>query len=203
MKFLLVAALLLPTVISAPALAIEQNNSYTIAQATPEPAENKAAATAPVKAQEEEEEEEEESENETADSAKEKATPEAVVAAGKAVSNPNQVENNNLKFELENCRRSGDKVTCNLQFTNMASTDQSISLFSDCSRVITSGKEISGLKAQIGQGSSATLISGVARSGFITFQGIIPGANQLEELEIAYDTTNGGGTIKFKDIAIQ
>jgi hypothetical protein len=195
MKFLLVAALLLPTVIAAPAVAIEQNHSYTIAQATPEQAENKE--------EEEEEEESEEEEKAATDGTNKEATTGAVVAAGKAINNPNQVENNNLKFELENCRRNGDKVTCNLQFTNMASTDQSISLFSDCSRVITSGKEISGLKAQIGQGSSATLISGVARSGFITFQGIILSANQLEELEIAYDTTNGGGTIKFTDIAIQ
>jgi hypothetical protein len=194
MKFLLVAALLLPTVIAAPAIAIEQQGSYIMAQATPE---------TPEEEEEQEEEETAKSENKATGTAPTETPSAADVAKNKSISNPNLVENNNLKFELENCRRSGDKVTCNLQFTNMASADQSISLFSDCSRVITSGKEITGLKAQIGQGSSATLISGVARSGFITFQGVIQGANQLEELEIAYDTTSGGGTIKFKDIVIQ
>ncbi len=203
MKFLLVAALLLPTIISAPAIAIESQTNYIVAQSTAEetsPSENTAAASP---TENDQEEELAESAGKASDSLQEETALESAASASKSITNPNLIENNNLKFELENCRRSGDKVTCNLQFTNMASTDQNISLFSDCSRVITSGKEISSLNAQIGQGSSTTLVSGVARSGFITFQGIVPGVGQLEELEIAYDTTNGSGTIKFKNIVIQ
>ncbi len=179
-------------------MAIELRPNYVIAQSIPTQISSLEETTAASALENNQEEEAEES-----DAINEDAVLASTVASSKSVSNPHLIENNNLKFELENCRRSGKQVTCNLQFTNMASTDQSISIFSDCSRVITTGKEFSALTAQIGQGSSATLTSGVARPGFITFQGIAATTEQLETLEIAYDITDGSGTIKFKNIDIQ
>jgi hypothetical protein len=127
-----------------------------------------------------------------------------VQASYKKLSNDlNKIEINGFKFELKACQRDGENVICNLQLTNITDNDQSISLFPDCSQVTTDSGEFGAYSAQIGQGSSATLNAGISRQGFITFRSIAPNVDKLETLEVAYNTTDGEGTIKFSNIVIK
>jgi hypothetical protein len=167
MKILLALALLLPTIISSPAMADGSLDSYSIVQA------------------------------------KTQNQPKAQASYNKSSSDPNKIEINNFKFEMKACQRDGEDVICNLQLTSMATEEQSISLFADCSRVTNDQKEFGGFNAQIGQGSSATLSTGMSRQAFITFRGIKSSVNALETIEIAYSTDDGDGTIKFRNITIQ
>jgi hypothetical protein len=112
------------------------------------------------------------------------------------------IEKSKLYFALEDCRRDGQNVTCNLQFTNIDSKEQSINLFADCSRIIDGSKEFGGFNAQIDHSSSATLSIGVAKKGFITFQNVATDISNSSALEIAYDTIDGGGTVRFSNIDI-
>jgi hypothetical protein len=112
------------------------------------------------------------------------------------------IEKSKLYFALENCSRDGQNVTCNLQFTNIDSKEQSINLFADCSRIIDGSKEFGGFNAQIDHSSSATLSIGVAKKGFITFQNVASDIGKSTALEIAYDTIDGGGTVRFSNIDI-
>jgi hypothetical protein len=112
------------------------------------------------------------------------------------------IEKSKLYFALEDCRRDGQNVTCNLQFTNIDSKEQSINLFADCSRIIDGSKEFGGFNAQIDHSSSATLTIGVAKKGFITFQNVAAQTSNSTALEIAYDTIDGGGTVRFSNIDI-
>jgi hypothetical protein len=113
------------------------------------------------------------------------------------------IEKSKLYFALEDCRRNGRNVTCNLQFTNIDNKEQSINLFADCSRIIDGSKEFSGFNAQIDHSSSATLSVGVAKKGFITFQNVAVDISNSTALEIAYDTIDGGGTVRFSNVDIQ
>jgi hypothetical protein len=113
------------------------------------------------------------------------------------------IEKSKLYFALEDCRRDGQNVTCNLQFTNIDNKEQSINLFADCSRIIHGSKEFGGFNAQIDHSSSATLSVGVAKKGFITFQNVAVDISNSTALEIAYDTIDGGGTVRFSNVDIQ
>jgi hypothetical protein len=113
------------------------------------------------------------------------------------------IEKSKLYFALEDCRRDGRNVTCNLQFTNIDNKEQSINLFADCSRIIDGSKEFGGFNAQIDHSSSATLSMGVAKKGFITFQNVAAETSSSTALEIAYDTIDGGGTVRFSNVDIQ
>jgi hypothetical protein len=112
------------------------------------------------------------------------------------------IEKSKLYFALDDCRRDGQNVTCYLQFTNIDSKEQSINLFADCSRIIDGSKEFGGFNAQIDHSSSATLTIGVAKKGFITFQNVATQTSNSTALEIAYDTIDGGGTVRFSNIDI-
>jgi hypothetical protein len=112
------------------------------------------------------------------------------------------IEKSKLYFALEDCHRDGQNVTCNLQFTNIDSKEQSINLFADCSRIIDGSKEFGGFNAQIDHSSSATLSIGVTKKGFITFQNVAAQTSNTTALEIAYDTIDGGGTVRFSNVDI-
>jgi hypothetical protein len=167
MKFLLLPVLLLPVIVSAPAIAIEQQGNFFTANQAPS---NQVAARA---------------------------------SYNKLSNDLSKIEVNGVEFKLKSCQRDGEDVICNLQLTNIASEEQNISLFADCSRVIIKNKEFGGFNAQIGQGSSVALNAGVTRQGFITFKGIASSIDKLEVLEIAYSTTDGDGTIKFSGVDIK
>jgi hypothetical protein len=116
---------------------------------------------------------------------------------------PKSVNKNKLNVALEDCHRDGNSVTCHLQFTNMAEVAQEINLFADCSRIIEGNVEFGGFNGQIGQSSSATLKTGIARQGFITFQNVAANIRQAKVLEVAYGTTAGDATVRFNNVAIE
>jgi hypothetical protein len=133
-------------------------------------------------------------------------SPEAQKVDEKEVPTTNEmklVEKSKLYFALEDCHREGLNVTCNLQFTNIDSKEQSINLFADCSRIIDGTREFGGFNAQIDHSSSATLSIGVAKKGFITFRNVTADTSTSKALEIAYNTIDDGGTVRFSNIDIR
>lgn len=131
------------------------------------------------------------------------ATP-GIVAGGVKQSKAEQVvEEKGLKWELQNCRRAGQKVICNFSVTNVGQEDRRVQLTSGYSRTFDlSGNEYPAKGTQIGTNqisydSSTTLIKGIPTKASVTFE-LPQEVTKLAVLEVSfYD-----GKVQFRDINV-
>lgn len=127
------------------------------------------------------------------------------------------VENDDFRFELQGCQRSGAKVKCNFLITNLADVDRQLWFTanyssSHFSRMIDlSGNEYKATLSQLGQGEGSgsyvevKLIRGIPMKGILSFENIPQQASKLAVLEVAYGFYKGSGVyrnIQLRDVGI-
>ncbi len=136
-----------------------------------------------------------------------------------------QVEINQLKFQLKNCMRNGNNVDCNFLITNHGK-DRDLKLYSSeasggrsPSRAIaTSGEEFATTIYQLGNQSTTsswkvrnTLVSGIPLQAKFTFNNVDPQITELALIQIGFgivdtdtiSTNFFGATAQFRNITIQ
>jgi hypothetical protein len=135
---------------------------------------------------------------------------------GQSTANPT-IENDDFRFELQGCQRSGTKVKCNLLITNLADVDRTLWFTADYSgshfsRMIDfSGNEYKATLSQLGQGQGSgsygevKLIQGMPMKGILSFEGVPQQVSKLAVLEVAHGFYNRGNVyrnVQFRDVGI-
>lgn len=129
------------------------------------------------------------------------------------------IEDNDFKFELQGCQRSGSRVRCNFLITNLADVDRVMQLSAfygkeSSSRIIdVSGNEYWATVSQLGQAQQANgnpvkvkLIRGIPMKGSLFFEGVPQQVNKLAVIETAYIFVNPYNiyrSVQFRDVTIQ
>jgi hypothetical protein len=125
------------------------------------------------------------------------------------------IEDNDFKFELQGCQRSGESVRCNLVVTNIGDKDRPFTLrasYSEpISRIITkSGEEFGATLAESGKQKhnvevELRLIQGVPVRAALKFERIPRQVSDLAVLEIGYRFFEPYGTarVQFRNVSIQ
>lgn len=125
------------------------------------------------------------------------------------------IEDNDFKFELQGCQRSGESVRCNLVVTNIGDKDRPFTLrasYSEpISRIITkSGEEFGAALAESGKQKhnvevELRLIRGVPVRAALKFERIPRQVSDLAVLEIGYRFFEPYGTarVQFRNVPIQ
>jgi hypothetical protein len=133
------------------------------------------------------------------------ATP-GIVAQNVKQSKAEQVfedEENGFKWELQNCRRTGQKVTCNFLVTNVGQEDRSVHIDTYESRMFDlSGNKYSAKGSQVGNSQLITLIKGIPTKGSIIFE-LPQEITKVAILEmVLYRITPGSTKLQFRDVNI-
>jgi hypothetical protein len=118
------------------------------------------------------------------------------------------IEENNLKFQLQNCQRKKIQVICSLLITNLGE-DEKISMFTNPSSSFDySGGEYKAKTLQLAEKEKSThqaivrLLNGITARVNVGFE-IPADVNKLSGLEIGYRTTRTWNTkIMFQEIDI-
>lgn len=140
---------------------------------------------------------------------------------------PQRVEKNGFRFELQQCVRNGDVVDCNLIITNTGQKTRDLKLYSSQasgtgrspSRAIsTSGEEFSTTIYELGNDKTTyswrvrnTLASSVPMKAKFTFNDVTPQTTQLALVEIGFgvldtgtiSTNFSGSTAQFRNVVIR
>lgn len=140
---------------------------------------------------------------------------------------PQRVEKNGFRFELQKCVRNGDAVDCNLLITNIGQKTRDLKLYSSQangtgrspSRAISSsGEEFSTKIYELGNDKTTyswrvrnTLASGVPMRAKFTFNNVTAQTTQLALVEIGFgvldtgtiSTNFSGSTAQFRNVVIQ
>lgn len=140
---------------------------------------------------------------------------------------PQRVEKNGFRFELQECVRNGDAVDCTLLITNAGQRTRDLKLYSSQasgtgrspSRAIsTSGEEFSTTIYELGNDKTTyswrvrnTLASGVPMRAKFTFNDVTAQTTQLALVEVGFgivdtgtiSTNFSGSTAQFRNVVIQ
>lgn len=131
------------------------------------------------------------------------ATP-GMVAGGVKQSKAEQVvEENGFKWELQNCRRAGQKVICNFLVTDTGQRDKELSLIGRSSRMFDlSGNEYRVTANNIGEDKTYTnLIRGIPTKASFTFL-LPPEVTKIAVFEIIYNSSLDELKLQFRDINV-
>ncbi len=139
---------------------------------------------------------------------------------------PQRVEKNGFRFELQRCVRNGDAVDCSLLITNIGQRTRDLKLYSSQasgtgrapSRAIsTSGEEFATTIYELGNDKTTynwrvrnTLAPGVPMRAKFTFNDVTPQTTQLALVEIGFgvldtgtiSTNFSGSTAQFRNVVI-
>ncbi len=140
---------------------------------------------------------------------------------------PQQVEQNGFRFELQSCDRNGDTVECSLLITNVGQRSRDLKLYSSQARgtgrspsraISTSGEEFATTIYELGNDRTTsswrvrnTLASGVPMRAKFTFNNVLPQTTQLALVDIGFgvldtgtiSTNFSGSTAQFRNVVIQ
>ncbi len=140
---------------------------------------------------------------------------------------PQQVERNGFRFELQRCVRNENAVDCSLLITNVGQITRDLKLYSSQasgtgrspSRAIsTSGEEFSTTIYELGNDKTTyswrvrnTLVSDVPMRAKFTFNDVLPQTTQLTLVEIGFgvldtgtiSTNFSGSTAQFRNVVIE
>lgn len=140
---------------------------------------------------------------------------------------PQRVEKNGFRFELQRCVRNGDTVDCSLLITNLGQRTRDLKLYSSQasgtgrspSRAIsTSGKEFLTSIYELGNDKTTyswrvrnTLASGVPMKAKFTFNDVPSQTTQLALVEVGFgvldtgtiSTNFSGSSAQFRNVIIQ
>ncbi|WP_414754236.1 hypothetical protein [Anabaena sp. CCY 9910] len=126
------------------------------------------------------------------------------------LSETQKVEDNDYRVQLQGCKRSNEKVKCDLLITNLANKDRYFRLWIGGSRMISdSGDVFSPKEVQVGISSDSssgdTLVTNIPIKGSITFEEIPKQINNFSILELNYDGAGQGpsGKIKIYKISLR
>ncbi len=117
------------------------------------------------------------------------------------------VEDNGFKFELQNCQRATQRVTCSFLITNIEQQDRDLTLWvnaSSNSRIFdSSGNEYIAKEAQLGRdrstfGATTRLIRSIPAKASVSFD-LPQELTKLAVLEVGYDI---GRKLQFRDVSI-
>ena len=131
------------------------------------------------------------------------AAPKIVAGPGKQSKAERVIEEDGLKWDLQNCQRASQKVTCSFLVTNVGQKDRRFQ-FADTARTFDlSGNEYTANGSQMGNSDYTTLILGISTKASVNFM-LPQEITKFAVLEVSFYRREPGtiSKVQFRDVNV-